>query len=241
MNKIVYFDELSASDFLDIQTGGKRETIRKNITDRAISTDNRANAGISAKFGFLNFFNTKTDLSSENQFKFLNNSLINTTISNTILTDFLYQEEEKPGIVTLKGYNVYAYKNSISYLKMYTPYLTIANGEFDKNQIPIDITKFDSVLETAKGYYELIAKNTSEKKILRFNLRSFRNNYGLSDLAKMDLTIRAIKVGSMNETDLDIKSEFNFEEKEFSVVDNYTKEDMKNKLDVLDVILAGVE
>jgi hypothetical protein len=110
----------------------------------------------------------------------------------------------------------------------------------------IDISKLDEAFTSGKGYYELIAENTTEgilkKYIFRFNIVSFRNNYSIADLSKMDLNYYAVKVGKSEEEMLDISKEFNFEQKSISsAFDIVEDQNNSNMLDVYDVILAVVD
>ncbi len=121
----------------------------------------------------------------------------------------------------------------------------------------MNISKLQDALKIGKGYYELLAKNISGQEIiLRFNNSVFRNNYSVSDLDQMNLVFYGIKVGKLD------KSLLNFE----NLMDTYSKsqndvrgmEDIKDsflqkrlppkgnvnsklKLDVFDILLAGVE
>lgn len=85
--------------------------------------------------------------------------------------------------------------------------------------------------------------------ILRFNINSFRNNYTISDLLKMDLSIYAIKVGRTSLENLNVNKELGMN---VSVIpkDNPSYEPNTDTevtttsspiLDVFDVLLAGVE
>ncbi len=80
---------------------------------------------------------------------------------------------------------------------------------------------------------------------MRFNLQAFKNNYNLVDLSKMKLTYFGIKVGTCGENHLSIDKEFDFQPAE----DKTTAEEIveekslllkKKKLDVYDIVLAGV-
>jgi hypothetical protein len=123
---------------------------------------------------------------------------------------------------------------------MYTPYTIIVKQE----DIGIDLSMLDEALERAKGYYELIAENDIEQCVLRFNIKAFRNNYGLSDLLKMNLIFHAVHVGNTQKEQLKMELELLSEN-----VSNITAKELideentqtLNTLKVYDVILAGVE
>lgn len=239
MNKIIYFDEIAATDYVDIKNGG-----RKNI-DKNYSRDIKGeiNTGIKAETKTLGIlqqilnFGAKASLEASA----LSSNIVKTYISNTILTDFLNvfdKNEKKNDIVIFSNPKLEAYENSMTFLKMYAPYMKMLNIK----DIPINITEIDSILTNAKGYYELIAYiNETRKVIFRFNIGAFRNNYSLNDILKMDLKYYAIKVGTYPEDKLAIEKEFPVTNEEPDVYNVMNKQDINNELDVYDVILAGVE
>ena len=120
--------------------------------------------------------------------------------------------------------------------------MAMTDGEFGDENLKINIADMDLVLEKAKGYYELILEGNKIKKVLRFNLSSFKNSYSLADLLKMNLTYHAIKVGKINLDLLDIQNEFLPQNNEISI-DNFIEQEQENIefiAEVYDVILAGV-
>ena len=77
--------------------------------------------------------------------------------------------------------------------------------------------------------------------VLRFNNTTFKGNYKLSDILKMNLDIYAVKVGNIDKNKLDLNNEIKMIEDEITadkILGN--KEENKNKINVYDVILAGV-
>lgn len=170
--------------------------------------------------------------------------MLKTTLSNTVLTDFLEKiKGDTQRIIKFDGYSVKAYKNSIAFFKMFTPYLKITNSDFVSEGFSFDLSRMDEAFESGKGYYELIAENKEGKKyVFRFNIEAFRNNYGIADLTKMSLTYYGVKVGNVDINLLDINKEFNFEQGSISSafdLENETKN--ANEIDVYDIMLAGVE
>ncbi|MBK6871598.1 MAG: hypothetical protein IPG94_09530 [Kineosporiaceae bacterium] len=166
------------------------------------------------------------------------------TLSNTILTDYLAQVDGDSRIVRLEGLKVTAPKDSMAFMKMYTPYMIIAKTE-DQG---LDLARLDEALIGAKGYYELLGEDetrVAEKVVLRFNFRAFRNNYGLTDLGRMRLVFHGVLVGQASEAGLGMEAEMKADTSDQPVtaadlIDGATtpKADL---LDVYDVILAGVE
>ena len=189
--------------------------------------------------------------------------MVKNIVKNTILTDFLSILEDqgtlqrrtsrlpKGTIKQFKDYVISAEKDSLSYIVMVSPYLSmlktgtaIPAGEFN-----IAIDKLDNALRNAKGYYEFIGTKGRSRVVLRFNINSFRNGYTISDLLKMNLSIYAIKVGKTTADMLNVNKELGMN---VSILpkDNPTYEEGKTAeegaantqvLDVFDVLLAGVE
>ncbi|MBU3202754.1 DUF6414 family protein [Clostridium algidicarnis] len=254
MIKIIYFDDESATDILNIKNGGN--LIETSVDEEGKKTEKevhgKVNIGVGIKklLGLLRAEgNISLDIST-----FKNNSkFIESTISNTILTDFINYVEgsEDDGILKLEDYKIEIAQNSIAYFQRLTPYLSMMDGDFDVDEnLKLNVEKIHGGFEFAKGYYELIAKKDYTKSIFRFNNKSFKNNYYLTDLENMELVLYGIKVGKMNLESIDfIKS-----------MDNWTNtsemsmEDITNALEssdeefineklasVYDIILAGVE
>jgi len=251
IKKIVYFDEGSAIDYLDITNGGLMASSSQNQTTNSSniegSVDGSLGTGILFK-ALSPFLNIEASSEASANISRLGESFVKTVISNTVLSDFINVVQQDKSIKIIEGCSVKAYPDSISYLKMYTPYFSMVNMDDQA----INFSKVDEVLEKGKGYYELIANDNLGKdiKILRFNIKAFRNNYSLVDLTKMDLKFYAIEVGKMKIIDLDPKNEFNFmgggdiiniDEFVTSPGSNHDISDPENNdLIVYDVILAGV-
>jgi hypothetical protein len=108
----------------------------------------------------------------------------------------------------------------------------------------INFSKLDETLEKSKGYYELLATTEDgPQKVLRFNIKAFRNNYSLADLPKMNLKFYSVEVGSMDVSMLNAEKEFDFgKDKEPITSSEILNEqtDEVNKVIVYDVILSGI-
>lgn len=240
--KIVYFDEESASDLLDIVAGGKETSSKELTKERAAEVEAEAGVKAAAKFNWLPFFGGSAEAGAAASASALGRSILNKTLSNTILTDYLSKLGELRGIERLEGLTVTARSDSAAYMKMYTPYLAMLKID----ELPVNLAELDSALTSAKGYYELLglsADNT--KRILRFNIQAFRNNYGLVDLGRMRLVFHGIRVGKASESSLTMQAEMAPGAEPapvtgLDVVDGVSTEP-STLLDVYDVILAGVE
>jgi hypothetical protein len=221
--------------------------MKKEVSDstkkKRFSFGSKAN--VNAKSGILfkalkPFMSLDTSANIEGGFKGIGESAIKSTISNTILSDFIETAEDDTHIKKIKNYNITAYQNSISFMKMYTPYFNMIKMEDES----INFSKLDETLEKSKGYYELLATTEDgPQKVLRFNIKAFRNNYSLADLPKMNLKFYSVEVGSMDVSMLNAEKEFDFgKDKEPITSSEILNEqtDEVNKVIVYDVILSGI-
>ncbi|QUC13610.1 hypothetical protein J5A61_12210 [Arachnia propionica] len=127
-------------------------------------------------------------------------------------------------------------------MKMFTPYMVLLKLD----DVPFDLARMDEVLADAKGYYELLGEaEDGSKRVLRFNLKAFRNNYGLTDLGRMRLVFHGVLVGQTTEHALGMEAEMSGSAGSMAVtavelVDGVDTQS-EGLLEVYDVILAGVE
>ena len=258
LQKIIYFDEESITDYVQIVEGGEmQKTIELlNETEGTLGTQAKASgsAGISGVFKAILGLESKIDANIELGTSLNTNKMAKNILKNTILTDFIsILEKENTNIKNFKNYKIFVEKDSLSYIVMISPYMTmlgksngIKAGEFD-----LFIEKIDNAVKLGKGYFEFVGEKGDKKVILRFNINAFKNNYKISDLLKMNLSIYGIKVGKTTLEKLNINNELNLDEKitigrdnpsYFEETENNSKQDEKKKeLNVYDVLLAGVE
>lgn len=235
--KIVYFDELSAMDFLNIENGGLQEKTEKNVTSKNNQVEAKllTEIGIGKKlFGLAKAYG---EISGAAGFSRANERTIEATISNTVLTDYLSVSDSE-SITKLENCKVFPDERSMTYLKLFAPYLKFV----DSSDIPFSMDNLGAILDEGKGYYELISQNkenVNDKAILRFNIRAFRNNYGLVDLSKMDLVFHAIKVGESTLDSLNAENEFKINER-VATIDDIVENSNEDSCLIYDVILAGV-
>lgn len=244
MIKVVYFDDASATDYLYIYDGGKVVQTSEKVKDKSKELASRTSAGIFAKLSWLPFIGGDVSTEAQADFSYKGSSLLKTTLSNTVLTDFLSKiKDDTERINKFDGYSVRAYKNSIAYFKMFTPYLIMTKSDITSEGVSFDPSRMDEAFESGKGYYEMIAESDSNSEVVfRFNINAFRNNYGIADLTKMQLTYYGVKVGNVDVSLLDINKEFNFEQGTISsAFDIERKQKSPNQIDVYDIMLAGVE
>jgi hypothetical protein len=242
MLKIVYFDEESASDYLDVSAGGKEVSTSENIKKRARETHGKVETGLSAKLSWLPFFGASADIQTGASTALAGNSILQKTLSNTILTDYLVKASAEEQIVKIRDIQLTAPEGSMAYIKMFTPYMIILNTE----EQGIDLSKFDAALTGAKGYYEMLGNGKEgEKCVLRFNIRAFRNNYGLADLSKMKLVFHGIAVGETREHNLTMEAEMHPSRANTPLTANDIVDGKSggqtDVLKVYDILLAGIE
>lgn len=264
--KIVYFDEDSVTDYIQIMEGGELKKTTELLKTREASEnqkfDVKAKAGISGVFKALLGWEASAGGEVSAELGFRSDKMVKNIIKNTILTDFLnivddcaFQNKSvsrlnNGAIKKLSGYTISVEKNSLSYMVMVSPYLTmfksgtsIPTGEFD-----IAIDKLEKALKNAKGYYEFVGKKGKSEIVLRFNINSFRNSYTISDLLKMNLTLYAVKVGRTSLDMLNVNNELDMDinvmtkDNPSYIKENDEKGTVSTKqVDVFDVLLAGVE
>ncbi|XYG87618.1 DUF6414 family protein [Heyndrickxia coagulans] len=266
MKKIVYFDEESALDWLDQENNGRMEQINKEIIKKGKTiiseAEINAEAGIGYFFNVLKFRGkgrTKGDYAREGS------SVIEKTITNTILTNFLQsvsssENENDRKMEYLQQYQLSLLEDSFTFYKTITPIFKLLpqqisiddNSLKEMNIDSIDISNFDEVIDSLKGYFEFKAFNplNGNRKVVRFNLNSLRNNYRLTDFLSMDLVMYGIKVGESQIEEFDINSVFRegatkqVQSDGISLRDFIDRPDESiehNLLEVIDIILAGIE
>ena len=261
--KIVYFDEDSITDYVQIVAGGNMETTTELLKAREGSESQKLEANVKGGIGgvFKALLGLETTAGGEVSagMSFNSNKMVKNIVKNTILTDFLHILDEesktsasrisKGGIKKFGGYEITAEKDSLSYIVMVSPYLSMLRGaSVPAGDFNIAIEKVENALKNAKGYYEFVGSKRKTKVIFRFNINSFKNGYKISDLLKMDLSVYAIKVGRTTLDMLNVSKELDmnvsivpkdnpsYEEKE------HEEDNRDNKaLDVYDVLLAGIE
>jgi hypothetical protein len=248
--KIVNFDKDSAVDYIDIFYGGELGHVKTKTSKTGAKAKATGEAG--AKSGFLfealkPFLDLKLGVSSEFKLSKLGETIVEKTISNTILTDFISTADEDKNITKFEDCKLTAYKNSSAFFKMFTPYLKMIKDV----DIPIALSTMDETLRAGKGYYELLLNEDKEQPqaILRFNIAAFRNSYNLTDLTKMKLKIFCVKVGKMELEALDMVKEFeslNNDNNKVTTIHDIeaveerdAKEQSDKEIEVYDVILAG--
>lgn len=252
--KIVYMDEGSVADYIQIFSGGKLDVFIEEESGSGSETHAGANAsmGVSAKIRTL-IFGGNAELRGEAgaEVSKATNNLVKSVITNTLLTDFLaLVDDDDSAVCKLDGYQLFDIEGSLSSMILLTPYLSmLRTGQaFEAGEFEIAADKLDSTLTHAKGYFEFRGEaNGKSPVILRFNNEAFRNNYKPSDLLKMNLVYFGIKVGTCNESDLSIDSELRTGNATTIDEPDYPRETVvieenfqTDAMSVYDILLAGV-
>ena len=179
--KIVYFDEESVTDYVQIVAGGELQSTTELLKWRDGSVEQAGSlsgkAGISGVFRALTGWGASAEGTISESISFNSNKLVRNIIKNTILTDFLQildaentkettSETNKGAIRRFEGYSISVEKDSLSYIVMVSPYLSmlrtgtsIPAGEFD-----IALDKFENTLKNAKGQSSRIILDLSKSK-----------------------------------------------------------------------------
>lgn len=257
IGRVVYFDEESTTDFIQIIAGGQLN----KTTELIAGTDKYASAEASAEanIGFGKIFKTLIGISVSSEVDMTTSiasesrKMVSSILNNTILSDFIdvIHNEEFTGIVeTFDGYKLSIQKDSLAYIVMVSPFMTMINNSNGtiSGDLEISIDKIDTAVKQGKGYYELIGSKGKREVIFRFNIDAFKNNYRISDLLKMKLTLFAIKVGQTKKGNLNFNYELSLGEvNDNNKVDFFQnkitndKENKERNLDVYDVFFAGVK
>lgn len=243
--KIVYFDEEAATDLIYMENKGKIVESIVDTENNKLDTKTSVEAGIGAKTSLLSLLGAKFKIGTNVSVGYGSQQLINQAITNTVLTDYLDLTKENNLVKKFDKASVYPFPNSLAYFKLITPYMVMTEGKMDAGDIKLNIQMMDEALNKGKGYFEMVLEDEGIKSILRFNLKSFKNSYSLSDLVKMELTYHAVRVGKTKLINLDASKEFAYENINKEIdgykIANEMESISEDDIDVFDVLLAGVK
>lgn len=243
MIKIVYFDEPSASDYNVIKGGGQIDWTLEQNKEKLAKIIGEIEAQAKAGFNLFSYLKAAVSGKVSTGVDIGTSSLVNSTVTNTILTDYILNADKDKNIKKFENCSVYAPKDSVTIYRMYSSYLNIV----PKEEIPINLEGLNNAILGERGYYQMLAyEESANKSVLRFNINAFKNNYTLADLTKMDLCYYAVKVGQTTLGQLSLEKEFDIQEPEIEIDIQKIITDQKkilnndDFLDVYDVVLAGV-
>lgn len=240
--KIVYFDEISATDYITIQNGGQIDWSTKENKEKLAKL--MAEIDAQAKGGVNWFSAIKASISGQANVSYdsRTTNLIESTLTNTLLTDYINIASKDKNVHQFHNAGVYAPEDSVTMYKMYSSYLNIV----PKEQIPIDLEELNNALLGERGYYQMLLNDEVQPTcVLRFNIKAFKNNYSLADLSKMNLSYFGVKVGTCTIEQLSMEKEFEVktDRKKPSATEIVTGTDQVlqgDLLNVYDIVLAGV-
>ena len=147
--KIIYFDESAAQDYLDITNGGRLDWSKEDNRKRAAEILTEIEAQAKGGFNILNFIKGSMSGNIDAKASGEISKLFDSTIKNTLLTDYIKEAYKDSRVKKFTKTGVYAPENSISLYKMYSSYLTVV----PKEQMPIDMEKLNEALLGERGYY----------------------------------------------------------------------------------------
>lgn len=238
--KVVYFDEPTAQDYIDIVNGGRLDWSKAENRQRAAEILTEIEAQAKGGFNIISFLKASIAGNVNGSISGEATKILDTTLKNTLLTEYISLAYEDDNVIKFENDGVYAPSNSVSMYKMYSSFLPIV----PKEQLPFDMEKLNEALLGERGYYAMLLVNEEKPtSVLRFNVKAFKNNYNLADLSKMELTYYGVKVGTCKLEELSIENEFNFEPDKAipnaeEIIDGLSEN--KDVLKVYDIVLAGV-
>jgi hypothetical protein len=128
MYKVIYFDEGSATDFLQIYYGGNIEVVDEENGKFAYRLNGSVEGKGSVGKSFLSLIKASISLTGSANVEKSKDSLLKSTITNTLLSDFVEfanSEQNENQIITFKGFKVDAVSGSFTFIKMYSPYIKL--------------------------------------------------------------------------------------------------------------------
>lgn len=240
--KIVYFDEDSATDYLNIKNGGSIDWTTEENKVKIARIVAEIEAEVKGGFNLFSFLKSSVSGRTSANIGGEANSMIKSKVTNTILTDYLETADKDNNIRIFKLESVHAPENSVSMYKMISSYMNIV----PQDVMPIDFREFNKALLGERGYYQMLL--SSEEKpscVLRFNINAFKNSYTLADLAKMKLNYYGVWVGQCTLDSLLLEKEFEFSKTKIiptasEIIGDNEIHEIEPELDVYDIVLAGV-
>lgn len=266
--KVVYFDEGTAADYLQITSGGELKKTTELIADitgnagigvQAEANVNAKRKGLPTLFKALTGVGLEASLEGHAHADAKKEKIAKTILENTLLADFVEliesdskkkkdENKKHTAIKQFERIRLFPQANSFSYMMLMAPFFTMIekkvpiigdNGE----SFTIDVSKIEAAISRGRGYYEFLAVLEGKETIFRFSSIAFRNNYTMSDIPKMQLSLYAVHVGTFDKKKLDLTSEFEFgivtkDRFEYDAVAGM--DTTPEQADVYDVIIAGI-
>ena len=258
IKKVIYFDESTAMDFLQIEAKGKltktTELMSEIGEEAKVQGDVEMSVGktgaIKTIFEKLTGFGVSASITASGEAAIQSGKIAKTILENTLLYDFIDTVEIRkkiPLVDIVEDYTLVISENSMTYFAMIAPISEMMEGSQNiegMENVSMSFSKLNAGIRGIKGYFELVGYSREGKieRIFRFNINSFKNNYRIQDLTKMNLRLYSLKVGEASMEDLNFDSQFSIPRNNLSFSGLATEQKMnsKTKYPVYDVILAGV-
>ena len=265
--KVIYFDEGTAADYMQITSGGELKKTTEFITDVTGDAGSEAKAevnvntkgkGLPTLFKALTGIGFEATVEGHAGVEAKKGKIAKTILENTLLADFVElidtdskkKKEENKNHTAIKQFEcvkLYPQVNSFTYFMLMAPFFTMIDGNVPINgdngeKFTLDVSKIEAAISRGRGYYEFVTTINKKEVIFRFSSTAFRNNYTLSDIPKMELSLYAVSVGSIDRKKLDLTVEFQFgvvAKDRIEYGGETIKSDQNSQIDVYDVILAG--
>ncbi|MCJ0943932.1 DUF6414 family protein [Mammaliicoccus sciuri] len=259
IKKVIYFDELSAMDLLQIEKKGNLTKTVQLINREKGEGDAEASLGLDLgkQSALKQLFETMLGISGEAKIKggvkgsVTGDRIGKTILENALIYDFLDTVEfrKKKYIIDIsEGFQLSIPRETMTYFATISPVATMFNGlqhVENEEELSIDISKVNDAIRNIKGYFELEGIRKKEKRIFRFNIDAFKNNYRIQDLKFMNLKLYSIYVGKIDKNNLSFQNEFDLNDSKQSGIGNFSgftkNQNEENIYEVYDVILAGVK
>lgn len=263
-SKIVYFDEDTAIDSLEVIEEGQAAQVMHDLDEKAKNWG--FNGGLSGFFKALN-------IGAEGAYQRQSNTVVEKQITTTILSRFISNvEQRKLKVIKAETPRLSIESESAAYYRNLMPVVNMI-GDLDKisteviedksQLVGINFDGMREMLDTLFAYYELLGEYKGKKAIFRFNIDWLKNNYNLYDLVKMtDLSLYGVQVGTTSDSDLTFQKQVNkitdsVQEDEDNnlpiefddIKDKSNEKDKENSMNkkekveipIIDIILAGIE
>ena len=187
--KIVYFDEGSATDFVQIVHGGGLTTtteLFESGEDRgSVAIDAEAIVSLGALFHGLLGARASVGADASLPASFDSGEMVKSIITNTLLTDFLacILSSGDSSIHVFEGYDINPVTNSMSSFMLLTPYLGMlrSGSSVSAGDFAISLDWIDDAIKKGKGYYGFLAvnkNNEEDRRLLGFNGAALKNTAG---------------------------------------------------------------
>ena len=124
--KIVYFDEGSATDYVQLKTGGSFMSEIATTDDKSAEGGAEIKGSVGVRAWFANLVKGSASAEGSLSASFKDDTVVKSIVTNTVLTDFLAAvdgEESDKRIEKFDNCKIVQIPGSISSLSLLTPYL----------------------------------------------------------------------------------------------------------------------